>query len=83
MTDGERFADALAHDATIAPVNERIAKYGFKFENGGFVPVGAVRSYPVSTRVTLVENDDAECTAPVELEAPEQGNCGPETGWPH
>ena len=35
---------------------------------------GAMRRYPVSSRVNLVENDDTECAKPVELEAPPQGS---------
>lgn len=34
---------------------------------------GAMRSYPVSTRLNQVQNDDAECAKPVELEPPPQG----------
>ena len=34
---------------------------------------GQMRGYPVSTRVNHVQNDDPECAAPVELEAPPQG----------
>jgi putative SOS response-associated peptidase YedK len=33
---------------------------------------GAMRRYPVSTRVNQVENDDAECAKAVELESPSQ-----------
>jgi putative SOS response-associated peptidase YedK len=33
---------------------------------------GAMRSFPVSNRVNHVANDDAECSQPVELEAPPQ-----------
>jgi putative SOS response-associated peptidase YedK len=32
----------------------------------------AMRSYPVSSRVNQVANDDAECATPIELEAPPQ-----------
>jgi putative SOS response-associated peptidase YedK len=32
-----------------------------------------MRCYPVGTRVNHVQNDDAECAEPVELEAPPQG----------
>jgi putative SOS response-associated peptidase YedK len=40
---------------------------------GWLVPYGGgMKRYPVSTRVNLVENDDAECARPVELEAPPQ-----------
>jgi hypothetical protein len=35
---------------------------------------GAMRRYPVSTRINQVENDDAECARPVELEVPPQGS---------
>jgi hypothetical protein len=41
-----RFADALTREATIREVNSRILKCGFKFENGGFVPVNAVGEIP-------------------------------------
>lgn len=34
---------------------------------------GAMRRYPVSTRVNQVQNDDAECAKPVELEPAPQG----------
>jgi putative SOS response-associated peptidase YedK len=34
---------------------------------------GPMRRYPVSARVNQVQNDDAECARPVELEAPPQG----------
>jgi putative SOS response-associated peptidase YedK len=33
---------------------------------------GQMRGYPVSPRVNRVENDDAECAKPIELEAPAQ-----------
>jgi putative SOS response-associated peptidase YedK len=33
-----------------------------------------MRSYPVSSRVNQVQNDDAECAEPVELKAPPQGH---------
>jgi putative SOS response-associated peptidase YedK len=33
-----------------------------------------MRAYPVSTRINGVQNDDAECARPVELEAPPQGS---------
>ena len=33
---------------------------------------GPMRRYPVSTRVNQVQNDDADCTKPVELEVPAQ-----------
>ena len=32
-----------------------------------------MRSYPVSSRVNQVQNDDAECGEPVEIKAPPQG----------
>lgn len=32
-----------------------------------------MRSYPVSTRLNQVQNEDAECARPIELEAPPQG----------
>jgi hypothetical protein len=41
-----RFAEALTRDAGIAEVNNRILKCGFKFENGGFVPVNAAGEIP-------------------------------------
>ncbi len=41
-----RLADALARDAGIIEVNGRILKCGFKFENGGFVPVNAAGEIP-------------------------------------
>jgi putative SOS response-associated peptidase YedK len=34
---------------------------------------GLMRRYPVSARVNQVQNDDAECSAPIELETPAQG----------
>jgi len=34
---------------------------------------GAMRRYPVSTRVNHVQNDDEDCAKPVELETPAQG----------
>jgi len=34
---------------------------------------GPMRSFPVSTRVNHVQNDDADCSMPVEPEAPPQG----------
>jgi putative SOS response-associated peptidase YedK len=34
---------------------------------------GSMRHYPVSTRVNQVQNDDAECAKPVELEPAPQG----------
>jgi hypothetical protein len=34
---------------------------------------GAMRRYPVSTRINQVQNDDVECAKPVELEAAPQG----------
>ena len=33
---------------------------------------GPMRRYPVSTRVNQVQNDDADCAKPVELEVPAQ-----------
>jgi putative SOS response-associated peptidase YedK len=40
---------------------------------GWLVPyAGAMRRYPVSTKVNLVQNDDAECAKPVESDAPPQ-----------
>ena len=37
---------------------------------GWLVPyAGAMRRYPVSVRINQVENDDAECARPVEVEA--------------
>jgi putative SOS response-associated peptidase YedK len=33
----------------------------------------SMRSYPVSNRVNQVQNDDAGCSAPVDLEATPQG----------
>jgi putative SOS response-associated peptidase YedK len=33
---------------------------------------GRMRRYPVSARVNQVQNDDADCTKPVELEVPAQ-----------
>ena len=42
---------------------------------GWLVPyAGAMRRYPVSTRINLVENDDAECARAVELDVPPQGS---------
>lgn len=41
-----RFADALARESGIVEVNARILKCGFKFENGGFVPVNAIGEIP-------------------------------------
>jgi hypothetical protein len=40
-----RFAEALAREAG-AEVNVRILKCGFRFENGGFVPVNAAGEIP-------------------------------------
>jgi hypothetical protein len=37
-----RLADALVREAEINDINSRILKCGFKFENGGFVPVNAI-----------------------------------------
>ena len=34
---------------------------------------GPMRRYPVSARVNQVQNDDAQCSEPIELEAPAQG----------
>lgn len=34
---------------------------------------GPMRRYPVSTRINHVQNEDAECATPVELQAPAQG----------
>lgn len=34
---------------------------------------GTMRRYPVSTRVNQVQNDDAECAKPIELEPTPQG----------
>jgi putative SOS response-associated peptidase YedK len=43
--------------------------------SGWLVPyAGAMRRYPVSTRINQVANDDAECARPVVLEAPMQGS---------
>jgi putative SOS response-associated peptidase YedK len=40
---------------------------------GWLVPYpGEMRRYPVSTKVSLVQNDDAECAKPVESDAPPQ-----------
>lgn len=36
-----RFAEALAREAGPEEINKRILKCGFRFENGGFVPVNA------------------------------------------
>jgi putative SOS response-associated peptidase YedK len=38
------------------------------------LPIDArlMRSYPVSNRVNQVQNDDAECARPVELDLPQQ-----------
>jgi putative SOS response-associated peptidase YedK len=33
---------------------------------------GLMRHYPVSPRVNSVQNDDADCAAPITLELPEQ-----------
>jgi hypothetical protein len=41
-----RFAEALTRDAKIEEVNARISKCGFRFENGGFVPVNAAGEIP-------------------------------------
>jgi len=42
---------------------------------GWLVPyAGAMRRYPVSTRINSYENDDADCGNPVELEPPPQGS---------
>jgi hypothetical protein len=41
-----RFADALTREAGISEVNSRILKWGFKFDNGGFVPMNAVGEIP-------------------------------------
>lgn len=42
---------------------------------GRLVPyAGAMRRYPVSTRINLVENDYAECARAVELDVPPQGS---------
>jgi putative SOS response-associated peptidase YedK len=41
---------------------------------GWLVPyAGEIRRYAVSTRINQVQNDDEECTKPVESEAPPQG----------
>jgi hypothetical protein len=42
-------------------------------EPGGKSTVTKPRSYPVSSRVNQVQNDDAGCAEPVELKAPPQG----------
>jgi putative SOS response-associated peptidase YedK len=34
---------------------------------------GQMRGFPVSSRVNQVQNDDAECAKPIELETPPQG----------
>jgi putative SOS response-associated peptidase YedK len=34
---------------------------------------GPMRRFPVSARVNNVQNDDADCCLPVELQAPPQG----------
>ena len=34
---------------------------------------GMMRCYPVSSRVNQVQNDDAECAKPIELEPAPQG----------
>ena len=40
---------------------------------GWLVPyAGAMRRYPVSVKINQVENDDAECATPVEVDAPSQ-----------
>lgn len=41
-----RFADALGQRTTLKELNARIVKCGFKFENGGFVPVNAAGEIP-------------------------------------
>jgi hypothetical protein len=42
---------------------------------GWLVPyAGAMRRYPVSTRINQVQNDDAECAKPVQLETATQGS---------
>lgn len=35
---------------------------------------GGMRSYPVSERLNLVQNDDEQCALPMDLQAPSQGN---------
>jgi hypothetical protein len=42
-----RFAEALEREKGISEVNKRILKCGFKFENGGFVPVNAAGEIPI------------------------------------
>jgi hypothetical protein len=42
-----KLAEAVARSATLAEVNARILKHGFKFENGGFVPVNAAGEIPL------------------------------------
>lgn len=41
-----RFADALVREAGTNEVNSRILKCGFRFDNGGFVPVNAAGEIP-------------------------------------
>jgi hypothetical protein len=41
-----RFAEALVREAKEEVVNARILKCGFKFANGGFVPVNAAGEIP-------------------------------------
>jgi len=41
-----RFAEALARDAGLVEVNNRIRKCGFRFEGGGLVPVNAAGEIP-------------------------------------
>jgi hypothetical protein len=41
---------------------------------GWLVPyAGEMRRYPVSTRVNLVQNDDEDCSKPVEVDQLPQG----------
>jgi hypothetical protein len=40
-----------------------------------------MRMFPVSSRVNQVQNDDAECARPVELEAPSQVSMSGDGGW--
>jgi hypothetical protein len=41
-----RLAEALASEAGVQTVNAQILKHGFRFENGGFVPVNAAGEIP-------------------------------------
>lgn len=41
-----KLAESLAVYAGLAVVNAKILKHGFKFENGGFVPVNAAGEIP-------------------------------------